>query len=128
MAQVRDRDAELDWRGGTGTSFDGDWFRALETRVMAHAGRHDDPAAHARAAQTGLDRGAELAAVDVPVLVVEAAEDPINPPPHAGHLARALGHGRVARIPGMGHAINRTVVPPLAAAILTQTTGADLPS
>ncbi|GAA2547199.1 alpha/beta fold hydrolase [Pseudonocardia hydrocarbonoxydans] len=129
LADPRDAPAELDWRvahwralSGTGTPFDAEEFRALERRVIAHAGRHDNPAAHARAAQTGLDRGAELAAVEVPTLVVEAPEDPINPPPHSGHLARALGRGRLVRIPGMGHAITRTVVAPLAAAILTQTT------
>jgi pimeloyl-ACP methyl ester carboxylesterase len=131
LADARDLDAELDWRvahwrllNGTGTAFDADGFRAMEQRIVTHAGRHDNPAAHARAAQTGLDRGAELAAVEVPALVVEAPEDPINPPPHSGHLARALGRGRLVRIPGMGHAINRTVTPPLAAAILTQTTTA----
>lgn len=129
LADPRDVDAELDWRvahwrllNGTDTPFDGAGFRALEERIVEHAGRHDNPAAHARAAQTGLDRGAELAAVDVPALVIEAPEDPINPPPHSGHLVRALGSGRMVRIPGMGHAINPTVVQPLAAAILTQTT------
>jgi pimeloyl-ACP methyl ester carboxylesterase len=131
LADPRDAAAELDWRvahwrllNGTGTPFDVEGFRALEERIVEHAGRHDQPAAHARAAQTGLDRGAELAAVAVPSLVIEAPEDPINPSPHSGHLARALGSGRLVRIPGMGHAINRTVVQPLAAAILTQTTSA----
>ncbi len=131
LADPRDADAELDWRlahwrilNGTGTPFDVDGFRALEERIVEHAGRHDHPAAHACAAQTGLDRGAELASADVPALVIEAPEDPIYPPPHSGHLARALGSGRLVRIPGMGHAINRTVVQPLAAAILTQTTSA----
>lgn len=124
----RDRDAEVAWRvahsrllNGSGTPFDAEEFRRTEERVIAHAGRHDNAAAHTRAAQTGLHRGAELATVTVPTLVIEAPEDPINPPPHAGHLARALGSGRVTRIPGMGHAINHTVVSPLAAAILAQT-------
>ena len=71
---------------------------------------------------TGLERGAELASVTVPTLVIEAPEDPAYPPPNSGHLARTLGQGRMVRIPGMGHAINRTVIAPLAAAILTQTT------
>jgi pimeloyl-ACP methyl ester carboxylesterase len=135
LADPRDLDAELDWRvahwrllNGTGTPFDADGFRELERRIVEHSGRHDNPAAHARAARTGLDRGAELAGVDVPALVIEAPEDPVNPPPHSGHLARALGRGRLVRIPGMGHAINRTVTPPLAAAILTQTTRAHAPA
>lgn len=134
MADPRDREAELDWRvahwrllNGTGTPFDADWFRALERRAIEHAGRHDNTAAHARASQDGLERGAELAAVEVPTLVVEAPEDPVNPPPHSGHLARSLGRGRLVRIPGMGHAVNPTVVAPLAAAVLTQTSGAHAP-
>ncbi|MHA6796242.1 alpha/beta fold hydrolase [Pseudonocardia bannensis] len=127
MGRPRDREAEIAWRvehwrllNGTGTPFEAGEFRALEERVIAHAGRHDNPAAHARAAQTGLDRGAELAGVEVPTLVIEAPEDPVNPPPHSGHLSRALGRGRLVRVPGMGHALNSTVVAPVAAAILTQ--------
>lgn len=129
MGAPRDRAAELDWRvahwqvlNGSGTPFDAAEFRALEGRVMDHSGRVDGSTAHARAAQTGLER--DLAAVEVPVLVVETPEDPLSSPQQAGHLARRLPHGRVTRIPGMGHALNRTVVAPLAAAILTQTTGA----
>ena len=57
-------------------------FRRLEECVVDHAGRHDNPAAHAHADQAGLDREAELADVAVPTLVVEAPEDPIKPPPH----------------------------------------------
>jgi pimeloyl-ACP methyl ester carboxylesterase len=128
LPEPRDRDAEIGWRvehwrllNGTGTHFDADEFRRLEERIVAHAGRHEPSTAHARAAQTGLDRGAELADVEVPTLVVEAPEDPAWPPPHSGHLARALGRGRLIRIPGMGHALNRTVVSPLAAAILSHT-------
>lgn len=124
----RDVASELAWRvehwrllNGTGTPFDPAEFQALEERVMAHAGHSEAATAHARMATDGLERGAELAAVEVPTLVIEAPEDPAFPPPNSGHLARALGAGRLVRIPGMGHAINRTVVAPLAAAILTQT-------
>jgi pimeloyl-ACP methyl ester carboxylesterase len=124
----RDLEGELAWRvehwrllNGTGTAFDPAEFRALEERVIAHAGRHDPVVAHARMDTDGLERGAELACVTVPTLVIEAPEDPAYPPPNSGHLSRALGRGRMVRIPGMGHAINRTVISPLAAAILTQT-------
>jgi len=127
----RDLEGELAWRvehwrllNGSGTPFDAAEFRALEERVIAHAGRHDPVVAHARMDTAGLDRGAELSAVTVPTLVIEAPEDPAYPPPNAGHLVRTLGKARMVRIPGMGHAINRTVIPPLAAAILTQTTRA----
>jgi pimeloyl-ACP methyl ester carboxylesterase len=125
----RDLDGELAWRvehwrllNGSGTPFDPAEFHALEERVIAHSGRHDPVVAHSRMDVTGIERGDELASVTVPTLVIEAPEDPAYPPPNSGALARSFGQGRMVRIPGMGHAINRTVVPPLAAAILTQTT------
>jgi pimeloyl-ACP methyl ester carboxylesterase len=129
MDDPRDLEGEIAWRlehwrvlNGSGTLFDPAEFRALEERVIAHAGTHDPAVAHARMATDGMERGAELAAVTVPTLVIEAPEDPAFPPPNSGVLARSLGDGRLVRIPGMGHAINRTVISPLAAAILTQTT------
>jgi pimeloyl-ACP methyl ester carboxylesterase len=125
----RDTEGELAWRvehwrllNGTGTAFDPAEFRAMEERVIAHTGRHDPIVAHAQMDTGGIERGAELAGVTVPTLVIEAPEDPAFPPPNSSHLARSLGRGRTVRIPGMGHAINRTVISPLAAAILTQTT------
>ena len=131
----RDLDGELAWRvehwrllNGTGTAFDADEFRALEERVIAHSGRHDPVVAHARMDTDGIERGDELPGVTVPTLVIEAPEDPAYPPPNSGHLSRSLGKGRLVRIPGMGHAINRTVIAPLAAAILTQTTHTPAPT
>jgi pimeloyl-ACP methyl ester carboxylesterase len=132
MADPRDADAELDWRvehwrllNGDAVEFDPDEFRSIEQRIMRHAGRHENPAAHARAAQTGLDRGAELTGVRVPTLVVDAPEDPINPPPHAVHLAGLVPGARLVAVPGMGHALGRPVVEPLAEAILAHTAEAD---
>jgi pimeloyl-ACP methyl ester carboxylesterase len=129
MDDPRDLEGEIAWRlehwrvlNGSGTLFDPAEFRALEDRVIAHAGRHEPVVAHARMDTDGMERGAELASVGVPALVIEAPEDPAFPPPNSGVLARSLGQGRMVRIPGMGHAINRTVISPLAAAILTQTT------
>ena len=129
MDDPRDAEGEIAWRlehwrllNGSGTPFDPAEFRALEERVIAHAGRPDPVVAHSRMDLDGYERGAELPEVDVPTLVIEAPEDPAFPPPNSGVLARSLGNGRLVRIPGMGHAINRTVVSPLAAAILTQTT------
>jgi pimeloyl-ACP methyl ester carboxylesterase len=131
MDDPRDPEGEIAWRvehwrllNGSGTLFDPVEFRALEERVIAHTGRHDPVVAHARMDTGGMERGAELAAVSVPTLVIEAPEDPAFPPPNASVLARSIGQGRLVRIPGMGHAINRTVISPLAAAILTQTTRA----
>jgi pimeloyl-ACP methyl ester carboxylesterase len=108
--------------------FDASEFRALEQKLMAHAGRHDNPAAHARASQGNLDRAEELAAVRVPTLVIEAPEDPINPPPHAQHLADLIGSARLVTIPGMGHALGTPVLRLLADAILAHTRAADMSS
>ena len=132
LGESRDREAELDWRiehwrilNGDELDFDPAEFRHLEERLIEHAGRHDSPAAHARADQSGLDRGTELAQVTVPTLVIEAPNDPINPPPHATHLAETIGSAHLVTIPSMGHALGRPVVEPLAAAILTHTTGVE---
>ena len=132
LGAERDREAELAWRvehwrllNGGAVPFDPAEFRALEERVAAHSGTWRSPAAHALADPSGLDRGAELAGVRVPVLVVEAPEDPVNPPPHAAHLAAAIGSARLVTVPGMGHALPAAVLEPLAAAVLEHTAAAD---
>ncbi|SDE53020.1 TAP-like protein [Blastococcus fimeti] len=124
MGEERDREAELAWRvehwrllAGTALPFDPAEFRAQEERAMAHAGTARGPVAHALADQSGLDRGAELAANSVPTLVIEAPEDPINPPPHAATLAATIGGAQLVTIPGMGHALPSAVHEPLARAI-----------
>lgn len=133
MADPRDREAEIKWRvehwrllNGDVLPFDADEFRQLEAGIINHAGRHDSTAAHARADQSGLDRGAELADVTVPTLVIEAPEEPINPPPHAVHTARTIGNAQLVTIPGMGHALGSPVITPLVTSILAHTTRADL--
>jgi pimeloyl-ACP methyl ester carboxylesterase len=63
--------------------------------------------------------------VRVPTLVVEAPEDPVNPPPHAAHLARVIGSARLVTVPGMGHALPAAVVPRLAEVIARHTVAAD---
>lgn len=132
MGEDRDREAELAWRvehwrrlAGGVLAFDPAEFRALEDRVMAHAGSARNPVAHALADQSGLERGAELAANRVPTLVVEAPEDPINPPPHAAHLAASIGGAHLVRIEGMGHALPAAVLGPLASAIEAHTAAVD---
>lgn len=132
LTDVRDRDAEIAWRvehwrilNGRSVPFDADEFRRLEDRVIDHAGRHDNPAAHARADQGGLARGAELARGTVPTLVIEAPADPINPPPAARRIAAAIPTARLVTIPGMGHALGRPVLAPLAEAILAHTARID---
>ena len=133
MAEPRDRDAEIKWRvdqwrmlNGDALEFDANEFRRLEERIIDHAGRHDNPAAHARADQRGLDRGAELTHISTPTLVIEAPEDPINPPPHAEHIARSIPGSRLATIPGSGHALGTPMLAPLTDAILAHTASVDL--
>jgi pimeloyl-ACP methyl ester carboxylesterase len=128
----RDEDGELAWRiehwrllNGTGHPFDAAGFRAVEQRAIAHRGGPEPATAHAHLDHAGLDRGAELAASTVPTLVVEAPADPVHPPPHAAHLAAAVGGcgAELVRIPGMGHAISRAVAGTLADAVLVHTAG-----
>ncbi len=132
MGAPRDADAELAWRiehwrllNGDTLPFDPDVWRHLEQRVIEHSGRVASPTAHARADQSGLGRGAELRTSQVPTLVIEAPDDPINPPPHAAHLAATIGSSRLVTIPGMGHALHPAILAPLATAILTHTRAVD---
>ncbi|MBW0107061.1 alpha/beta fold hydrolase [Pseudonocardia sp. KRD291] len=133
MTDPRDERGELAWRveyrrrlNGGGVPFDGLEFRALEQRLIAHAGRSDAVAVHAQADPDGLDRGGELSSVTVPTLVVEAPEDPVYPPPHAAHLAERIGPAaRLVRVPGMGHALPSSVVVPLAEVLLAHAASAE---
>ncbi len=126
----RDTRSELAWRvehwrvlNGPVAPFDAAQFRALEKRAIEHAGTPQTPTAHARMDTDGLARGAELARVEVPVLVIEAPEDPAFPPPNAAALADAIGSARLVAIPGMGHAISHSVLDRLAEAIVVHTAG-----
>jgi pimeloyl-ACP methyl ester carboxylesterase len=125
MGTPRPPAEELAWRvehwrllNGDQVPFDPAEFAALERRVIDHTGRPESPTAHALADQSGLERGDELAAVTVPTLVVEAPADPINPPPHAAHLAAVIGGAELVTIPGMGHALASAIVPALADVIV----------
>lgn len=132
MGDARDQAAELRWRvehwrllNGEQLDFDADVFRRREELANEHAGRADGPIAHALADQSGLERNAELADVSVPTLVIEAPADPINPPPHATHLAAAIRGASLTTIPGMGHALPPAVLAPLAEAILDHVDAVD---
>lgn len=137
LGEPRDEAAELDWRvehwrvlNGGRLPFDAAEFRALEQRVVAHGGPPDagSATAHARADVAGLDRGAELAAVTTPVLVVEAPADPAYPPPNAEHLERAIGSAHRVRVPDMGHALPAVVVGPLCDVVETHLDAVDTPA
>ncbi|MFF8958534.1 alpha/beta fold hydrolase [Streptomyces sp. NPDC014894] len=113
------------WRalGGDLLPFDADEARALERRIVEHTGHHTASTAHARADASGLDRTERLARTSVPTLVVSAPAEPVFPPPHPQHIAQAIRGARLVEIPGMGHALPRAVLAPLAAAILDHTLG-----
>ncbi len=126
MFEPREREAQIEWRvenwrrlNGKAIPFDAEEFRALERRLIAHAGRHDTSTAHARADPSGLARGAELAHVTVPTLVIATPEDPTNPESNSRVLAETLPRSTLVTIDGMGHALPRAVVPRLAAALLS---------
>jgi pimeloyl-ACP methyl ester carboxylesterase len=128
LGQPRDPKAELDWRvehwrllNGAVLPYDPEEFAELERRVAAHSGGWQSPAAHALADQSGLDRGAELSVVTIPTLVIDAPEDPVTPPPHAARLAHAIPTATLTAVPGLGHALPRAVVAPLATAITAHT-------
>jgi pimeloyl-ACP methyl ester carboxylesterase len=132
MTDERDHEDEITWRiehwrilNGDVLPFDPDEFRTLEEAVIAHTETHRHPAAHARADPTGLNRSGELARVSVPTPVIDTPADPINPPPHAAHLAALVGGASRTAIPGMGHALSTPVLEPLAETILTHTQSAD---
>jgi 10-carbomethoxy-13-deoxycarminomycin esterase/esterase len=111
------------WRllAGDGTPFDPDEFRRTELRAIAHAGTYSEPIVHHAIAQPPTSRGAELARVTTPTLVVQAMRDPAAPPPHGQHLAQLIPGARLVEIPDMGHALTSQIFQPLATAILTHT-------
>ena len=123
LGERRDREAEVafnleHWRllsgAARGGPFEEHEFRALEERIRDHAG-HDEPtAAHAAADPSNLARGAELARVRTPTLVIEAPLDPVFPPPHAHRLAELIPNARLVTVPRMGHALPSAVLEPLA--------------
>lgn len=55
----------------------------------------------------------------MPTLVIATPEDPTNPESNSRFLAETLPRSTLVTIEGMGHAIPRAVVPPLAAALLS---------
>jgi pimeloyl-ACP methyl ester carboxylesterase len=125
MFEPRDLEAEIEWRvenwrrlHGRVIPFDPEEFRALERRIIAHAGRHENPGAHARADYSALARGAELVHVTVPTLVIATPEDPTCPASSSRHLAENIPHATLVTIEGMGHSIPRAVVPRLSEALL----------
>ncbi|MER5942250.1 alpha/beta hydrolase [Streptomyces sp. NPDC001928] len=111
------------WRllSGDQLTFDADYFRTLEQRVIAHTGHHRPADAHARADTSGMLRTERLARTTVPTLVTSAPAEPVYPLPHAHHLAQTIHGAHLVEIPGMGHALSPEIHKPLATAILDHT-------
>jgi 10-carbomethoxy-13-deoxycarminomycin esterase/esterase len=125
---VRDRASELDrrvaeWRALSGGKlpFDEAEFRRWEERVIDHAGSLVQPSAHALATPVPLARGAELRGITTPTLVIQAGQDPLNPPPHGRHLAKSIPGARLVELQDMGHALPSAIHRLLAEAILDHT-------
>ncbi|APU15630.1 MULTISPECIES: alpha/beta fold hydrolase [Actinoalloteichus] len=121
------RAAELDgivdhWKALAGTElpFDEVAFRRAQARVLDHVGPTRPPEVHPHGLieQPLTERGAELAGITTPTLVIQGPLDPISPPPHGRHLAEVIPDARFAEIPGMGHALPAAVHQPLASAII----------
>ncbi|GAA0529806.1 hydrolase [Saccharopolyspora subtropica] len=108
-----------EWRllAGPGAPFDAEEFRRWERAAIAHAGTHQQPAAHAHATPVPTARGAELRRVSTPTLVIQGPLDPINPPPHGQHLAELIPGARCTAIPGLGHALPSALHQPIITAI-----------
>lgn len=130
LGEQRDTAEEMAFRvahwlvlAGDALPFPREEVLALEQGAIAHGGPADasSATAHARAGTDGLARGAELAGVSTPTLVIEAPNDPAYPPPSASLLARAIGAdaagARLVTIPGMGHALPAAVLGPLGDAL-----------
>ncbi len=124
-----DEETELDQRvemqriaSGDGVPFDPAEFRRWEKQAIDHAGTWHRSAAQTKIKQDLTHRGNDLSGITEPVLAIQGPLDPVNPAPHARHIAESIPGGRVVEIPGMGHAFPSAVHRPLAEAILAHTT------
>ncbi|MER7081458.1 Pimeloyl-ACP methyl ester carboxylesterase [Saccharopolyspora kobensis] len=118
-----DRSAELDrrvagWRIMAGDAFDPAEFRRREERVIDHAGTLHQSIAHGYVTEGIATRGADLARITAPTLLVQAPLDPISPPPHGRHLAESIPGAALVEIPGMGHALTGAALDALLPAVL----------
>lgn len=95
------------WRilSSPAVSFDAAEFAAREEAEIDHAGRIPAPFAHALGAPIPLERGQELKSCSVPTLVIQAMDDPLNPPPHGRHIASLFANARLVEIADLGHAL-----------------------
>jgi 10-carbomethoxy-13-deoxycarminomycin esterase/esterase len=107
---------------GANAALNPDEFRTWEARAIKHAGTFRQPVNHARARPIPLQRGAELARVTLPVLVIQGGQDPLNPPPHGRHIADLIPSARLLEIPELGHSLPGSLHPVVVAAIVAHIT------
>lgn len=125
-----DLDSELDrrveqWRllSGPEIPFDANSFREREMADISHTGRIAPPTAHFSITPYKLRDGRLLKHIEVATLVIQAGQDPLNPPPHGRFLAEQLPSGRLAVIEKMGHALSEAVIPDLSRLLLSHIYG-----
>lgn len=80
-------------------------FRDWEARAIAHSGTMEQPVNHALAAPIPLVRGKELSTIQVPFLVIQGGQDPLNPPPHGRHIAELIPSAKFVEIDELGHSL-----------------------
>ena len=80
-------------------------FRNWEARAIDHAGTMAQPMNHALAAPIPTVRGKELSSIQIPFLVIQGSEDPLNPPPHGRHIAELIPSSKFVEIPELGHSL-----------------------
>ncbi|MBN2145133.1 MAG: alpha/beta hydrolase [Candidatus Aureabacteria bacterium] len=80
-------------------------FRNWEARAIAHAGSMAQPKNHALIAPIPLVRGKELSTIQIPFLVIQGGQDPLNPPPHGKHLAQLIPSSTYVEIQELGHSL-----------------------
>jgi len=132
QAPLKDPEAEIrrrveQWKllSAPGAAFDEADYIAREKADIQHSGVVPAPFAHALAAPVPLERGGELKHVGVPTLVIQAMEDPLNPPPHGQHLADLIPTAKLVGIEGLGHALPKPVFAKLASLLVSHWNGAE---
>lgn len=109
---VESVDQELDRRVNEWIALSGDMaklnpeeFRIQEACSIAHSGTFRQPTNHAFVKPIPLQRGKELPQINIPVLVIQGGQDPLNPPPHGRHIAEQIPSARLVEIPELGHSL-----------------------
>ncbi len=122
-AEIRRRVAQWKLLSAPGAAFDEADYMAREKADIQHSGVVPAPLAHALAAPIPLIRGDALKYVDIPTLVIQAMEDPLNPPPHGQHLADLIPNSKLVEIEGLGHALPKSVFAELVSLLVSHWNG-----